>query len=242
MPKGRHLKPDFFTDKRIVTVSPLARLLYQGLWCYAADCGHLDDEPVEFKMRILPADSCDVNQLLNELAAEGRIERVDGVIHLPTLRRHGRVDKRYETLCDACKARNNHTVTTTGPRSDHDVTTRAGEANTTVMVMVSDGDGDGDRAPLAPTPKPRTRGTRIPDSFTVTDAMRAWVAEQGLTHLDLELITDEFIDYWRGVPGQKGVRLDWVGTWRNRVRVKAEDAKVRPIRNAVHSEDRLWNT
>src|SRR5689334_4411985 len=30
MPKGRHLKPDFFTDKNIVGMSPLARLLYQG--------------------------------------------------------------------------------------------------------------------------------------------------------------------------------------------------------------------
>ena len=67
MPKGRHLKPQFFTDKNIVTLSPLARLLYQGLWCYAEDCGHLDDEPIELKMRILPVDNCDVDELLGEL-------------------------------------------------------------------------------------------------------------------------------------------------------------------------------
>ena len=66
MPKGRHLKPDFFTDKNIVQLSPLARLLYQGLWCHAFDCGHVEDEPIEFKMRILPADNCDVDDLLAE--------------------------------------------------------------------------------------------------------------------------------------------------------------------------------
>lgn len=107
MPKGRHLKPDFFTDKHMVSVSPLARILYQGLWCFAADCGHLDDEPLEFKMRILPADACDVDVLLQELVDHGRIVRavVQGVplIYLPTLARHARVDKRYETLCAMCK-------------------------------------------------------------------------------------------------------------------------------------------
>lgn len=28
----------------------------------------------------------------------------------------------------------------------------------------------------------------------------------------------EFVDYWRAVPGQKGVKLDWLATWRNSIR------------------------
>lgn len=152
MPKGRHLKPDFFTDKHIVSVSPLARLLYQGLWCYAADCGHLDDEPLELKMRILPADNCDVEELLGELVNAGRITRCDGVIHLPKLSDHARVDKRYETRCDDCKARGDHdgggtpqtprpSVTTTGPQRGHVGTTRP---QPTHHDADGDGDGDGD--------------------------------------------------------------------------------------------------
>ena len=32
----------------------------------------------------------------------------------------------------------------------------------------------------------------------------------------------EFVDFWVGVPGQRGLKLDWPATWRNRVRdVKA---------------------
>lgn len=38
--------------------------------------------------------------------------------------------------------------------------------------------------------------------------------------LDPEKLFDEFADYWRGVPGSKGRKLDWAATWRNRVRDK----------------------
>lgn len=179
MPKGRHLKPDFFTDKHIVSMSPLARLLYQGLWCYSADCGHLDDEPVEFKLRILPADNCDIEELLGELSKAGRIKRADGQITIPTLREHGRIDKRYETECAACKARRDHggkpapdapphDVTTAGTRRDHDVTTRAGTPN-----HDADGDGDGDGELMvkgAAAGKPRKKpSTRLPDDWQPTD-------------------------------------------------------------------------
>ena len=37
MPKIRALHPSFFTDENVVAISPLARLLLQGLWCYACD-------------------------------------------------------------------------------------------------------------------------------------------------------------------------------------------------------------
>jgi hypothetical protein len=185
MPKGRHLKPDFFTDKNIVGMSPLARLLYQGLWCYAADCGHLDDEPVELKMRILPADNCDVDALLDEVAWHKRIERKDGVLYLPKLRDHGRIDKRYETLCENCKEAADHggstqggpppePPNTTGPRSDHGVTTAG-----THRDHDDDGDGDGDGDVMVKgAPKRKRPSTTIPEDWQPTDAHRAVAAEE----------------------------------------------------------------
>lgn len=71
----------------------------------------------------------------------------------------------------------------------------------------------------------RKRGTRIPDIFRVTPEMREWAAQQGWSHLDLDGITAGFVDYWLGVPGAKGVKLDWPATWRNWVRRKAEDSR-----------------
>jgi len=151
MAKIRGLKPDFWTDKHIVRLSPLARLLYLGTWNYAADCGHLEDEPIELKMRILPADNCDVDELLSELASNGRITRADGVITIPRLAEHQHIDKRYFKACAACKAQGDHPVkppsraakpdvTTPGPRSDHTVTTRGPHDE----VNITDGDSDGD--------------------------------------------------------------------------------------------------
>lgn len=65
--------------------------------------------------------------------------------------------------------------------------------------------------------KANKRGMRIPDSFTVTDEMNVW-ASKNTPLVDPVSCVDEFIDYWKGVPGQKGVKLDWVSTWRNFMR------------------------
>lgn len=73
--RARNIKPDFFTDGELVGCSPLARLLFTGLWCLADREGRLKDKPLEIKMRILPADNCDPDELLKELEDSGRIVR-----------------------------------------------------------------------------------------------------------------------------------------------------------------------
>lgn len=79
-------------------------------------------------------------------------------------------------------------------------------------------------------PVPRRRGTRIKNPFPVTDAMRAWAADQ-YPNVDVKAATAEFVDYWIGVPGAKGVKLDWDATWRNRIREVA--ARSRPRANGA---------
>ncbi len=37
-------------------------------------------------------------------------------------------------------------------------------------------------------------------------------------HIDLEAVLEEFRDHWTGVAGDKGSKLTWDGTFRNRVR------------------------
>lgn len=69
---------------------------------------------------------------------------------------------------------------------------------------------------------PRKRGRRMPDDFAVTDEMRQWAIAEGFGHLDLDRVTVEFRDYWASESGAKAVKVDWIGTWRNRVRAVAE--------------------
>jgi hypothetical protein len=79
----------------------------------------------------------------------------------------------------------------------------------------SDGDASGEVEPKAKTAK---RGTRAPSS--VDPAADAWLASHGIPSLSSALgsTAAEFLDYWAGIPGQRGTKLDWAGTWRNRLR------------------------
>lgn len=73
------------------------------------------------------------------------------------------------------------------------------------------------------------RATRIPPDFAVTDAMATWAHAEAVrvrgTPPDpsrwpdwLARQTEDFRDYWAGRPGGGGTKLDWVATWRNRIR------------------------
>ena len=102
MAKMRGIKPETWTDDKFVSLSPLARLLFIGMWNYACDNGHLDNSPRQLKMRILPADDCDAAALLEELVGQGVVERREGFLKVSNLPTHQRIDARYLTLCDHC--------------------------------------------------------------------------------------------------------------------------------------------
>lgn len=61
------------------------------------------------------------------------------------------------------------------------------------------------------------KGNRLPESFTVDESMKAWASRE-CPGLDVNRITEGFRDYWKGVPGAKGRKLDWQATWRNWLR------------------------
>ena len=73
------------------------------------------------------------------------------------------------------------------------------------------------------------RGRRIADDFMPSKASIEWARSEFPT-ADLKRITEEFIDYWASVPGQRGVKLDWDRTWKNRVRDVASRQTSRPQR------------
>jgi hypothetical protein len=90
--RTRDLKPSFFTNEELAQLPPLARLLFQGLWCQADRDGRLEDRPTRLKVQILPYDTCDADELLGKLAAAGFIRRyeVDGrrLIQVVTFKEH----------------------------------------------------------------------------------------------------------------------------------------------------------
>ncbi|VUZ24112.1 Uncharacterised protein [uncultured Comamonas sp.] len=75
------------------------------------------------------------------------------------------------------------------------------------------------------TPKRKTTssagtGTRLPDGWQLPKSWGDWALEQrpDMTPADVRREADCFADYWHAVPGAKGRKADWLGTWRNWIR------------------------
>jgi hypothetical protein len=73
MARIRTIKPEFFTSEDIVSLSPLARLLYIALWCEADREGRFVWKPKTFKMRYFPADNCNIEKLCEEIRSLGLV-------------------------------------------------------------------------------------------------------------------------------------------------------------------------
>ena len=108
MARIRTIKPDFWTDGNMVRLSPFARLLYIGMWNFTlCDHGHVADDAMKLKLQILPMDNVDIDALLAEIMAAGRVVRVadrDGRSYLLVKRfeDHQKIDPRWKTRCPAC--------------------------------------------------------------------------------------------------------------------------------------------
>lgn len=92
MPRARNVKPGFFKNELLAECEPLARILFEGLWCEADREGRLEDRPRRLKAEYLPYDDCDVDALLAQLTVRGFIVRyvIDGraLIAIPAFPKH----------------------------------------------------------------------------------------------------------------------------------------------------------
>lgn len=215
MARGRIITPDFWTDGKIIGLTPFARLFYIGLWNFAlCDEGHLPDDALGLKLKVLPADPVDASDLLDELLTAGRLVRLEaadaeGYLHIPTFSSYQKADTRWNSRCPVCRRRASQNPTEPQPS--------LGELPQTQRREEKRGE---EKRGSSTAP----RGARIPSDFAITDAMREWARETTpLVNIDAKL--PEFIDYWSGVPGAKGVKLDWVAAWRNGMRKQQEFAE-----------------
>jgi hypothetical protein len=91
----RTIKASFFTSEDVVSLSPLARLLYIGLWCEADREGRFKWAPLTFRLRYLPTDVCDVEAVCKELTDRQMVVLYgDGLASIPTFLAHQRPNNR----------------------------------------------------------------------------------------------------------------------------------------------------
>lgn len=87
-----------------------------------------------------------------------------------------------------------------------------------------------------------SEGTRLPADFALSPALREFAVGLGVNP---DRVLDEFRDYWNGIPGARGKKLDWPGTYRNRCRDVARRAgliRVTAPRAATASQKHLEPT
>lgn len=76
--------------------------------------------------------------------------------------------------------------------------------------------GDPQNLPVARKRAPTMTGTRLPEDWEPSQAVKVDLAAQYPT-IRLGAVLDEFRNYWLAIPGQRGRKCDWDRTFRNRV-------------------------
>lgn len=222
MARARNIKPGFFLNDELAECHPLGRLLFIALWTMADRAGRLEDRPKKIKAEALPYDECNAEELLSELAERGFILR------------YARGDRRYIQVVNFAKHQNPHVREPESeiPAPDDSDANSAEHSTSTVRAQCSNESGPADSGSRIPDSGSRIpdsrvedrppdgertpRACRVPENFP-DDEWIAWAVKER-PDLDARLVADKFRDYWLGVPGAKGRRLDWPATWRNFVR------------------------
>lgn len=97
MARIRTIKPEFWTDEKIVECSFEARLMFIGMFNFADDKGNLVRSHKRIKMQIFPADMIDCEPLIKELSVAGLISEysVSGVeyIHIDGFSKHQKINR-----------------------------------------------------------------------------------------------------------------------------------------------------
>lgn len=204
MSRARNIKPGFFTNGDLLECTPLARLLFAGLWCEADRRGILEDRPKTIKVKVLPGDDCDIEALLDELSVHGFIRRYEvdeaRCIHIPNFGKHQNphVKEQANTL-----------PAPDMPGADPVQTSdNTGSSHADSLLLIPDS-----LIPITPPSGGEHRAGRIPDDFAVDEAMVAWASGKGFSQPEVAHHTEAFTSHWRGEAGPKARKLDWRQAW-----------------------------
>jgi hypothetical protein len=87
MARYRTIKPEFWSSEQVMECSPIARLMFIGIWNFADDAGRYSYSPKTIKAQVFPGDditSDNIRRMIDELSSNGlvRIYAVDGKEYL----------------------------------------------------------------------------------------------------------------------------------------------------------------
>lgn len=231
MARMRTIKPEFWTDSVMIQLSPLARLLYIGMWNFAlCDEGHLENDPIRIKLQILPAENVSIEQLLDELSTSSRIvyEQVQNgetYIRIPTLKKQRGKDSRWQTRCPACNhAENDSTVHKQTPQSFTENNSGSAELKQKRLVEESRGEESNNLSMNKFMNEFEEWWLRYPKKQSKKPALKAFIKARKT--VSLETLNEGLTRYIESVAGKDPQFIALAGTWLNAERWNDEPAKV----------------
>jgi uncharacterized protein YdaU (DUF1376 family) len=75
----------------------------------------------------------------------------------------------------------------------------------------------------------KSKGARLSQDWILPKQWGEWALAEGWTDEDIRAQAARFRDYWVAIPGQRGVKLDWLATWRNWMRDKPKSNQLKAI-------------
>ena len=60
----------------------------------------------------------------------------------------------------------------------------------------------------------KSRASRLPSDWVLPKAWGDWAIAEGMADVRVRHEAEQFRDYWLGVAGAKGLKRDWLATWR----------------------------
>lgn len=216
MSRIRTIKPEFFTSADICALPPLARLLYVALWCEADREGRFVWNPRTFKLRYLPDDKCDINELCSLLLNAGlvAIYEINGekLACIPTFTVHQQI--------------NNRESASRLPEPPDDVTRQARVRHASEHI------DDAAKPPLVRKGRER-KGTLsyMPENFSIPEE---WIGEAKKKNpfIDWKAEASRFVSHHRSKASQFH---DWKSAWWTWVNAPYEKTKSRDPPNLALS-------
>jgi hypothetical protein len=110
--RARNIKPGFFKNEYLAECSPLARLLFAGLWCMADREGRLEYRPKRIKAEILPYDSCSIEKMVDELCSKNFVQlySVNGDNYINIINFHKHQNPHVRESESSCPAPDKHSA------------------------------------------------------------------------------------------------------------------------------------
>jgi DnaT DNA-binding domain len=209
---------DWRKDAALQSCSLAAQGMWMNMLCIAHECepyGHLTINGLPMSAaqigRLVGLNAKECQPLLTELLDAGVVSTTPGGVLFS--RRMVRDERLRNVRADAGRLGGNPTLVGSKVKQlDNQMDNQASKQSPTPSSSSSS----------STSVKERARGSRLPPDWTPGPDGEAFAAQHGIANGKAVAELAKFRDYWTAQPGQKGVKTDWLATWRNWLRRASE--------------------